>query len=166
LQFTDDGRPIFGLACGGRVEPYDHLLDKKIESFGLDARLMRPGFVRPVEEWMAACDVILAPAIHEPFGRSILEAHALDVPVIASKDGGFRELIVDGETGLLCDPDDLKDWIAATASLLNHPVRAQRLATAGRAIVSELQPSRHAARIESIYRAAKRDVQHNKREAA
>jgi len=164
LPFTEDGRPVFGLACGGKVEPYDTLLDEKIEGFALSERLIRPGFVRPVEDWMASCDVILAPAINEPLSRSILEAQALEIPVVVSTDGGLCELIRNGETGTLCDPDDLDGWITATASLLNHPARAKAMAAAGSMVVGELRPARHAARIESIYRAATRSS--TEREAA
>jgi glycosyltransferase involved in cell wall biosynthesis len=46
LPSTADGRPVYGLACGGRVEPYDTLLGEKIAAFGLEQRLLRPGFVR------------------------------------------------------------------------------------------------------------------------
>jgi len=152
VTHTADGRPVYGLACGGRAEPYDHELDAKIAAFSLDRRLLCPGFVRPVENWMAACDVILAPAVHEPLARNVLEAQALEIPVVVSTDGGLRELIRDGENGLLCDPYDLPAWIAATRRLLDEPSLARALAYAARATVSELTPLRHAARIAAIYR--------------
>jgi glycosyltransferase involved in cell wall biosynthesis len=152
ITHAGDGRPVYGLACGGRAEPYDHELDAKIAAFDLDCRLLRPGFVRPVENWMAACDVILAPAVHEPLARNVLEAQALEVPVVVSTDGGLRELIRDGENGLLCDPYDLPGWIAATRRLLDDGSFARALSYAGRATVAELTPVRHATRIAGIYR--------------
>lgn len=147
---TISGRPVFGLACGGRAEPYDHVLDEKIEAYGLQQRLLRPGFVRPVEDWMAACDVILAPAIDEPLARNVLEALALEVPVVASTDGGLRELI-HGDNGLLCDPYDTPGWIRATRHILDNPLFARSLAINGRATVAELTPVRHAARVAQVY---------------
>ena len=69
-----------------------------------------------------------------------------------STDGGLRELIRDGENGLLCDPFDLPSWIAATRRLLDDPAFARSLSHAGRATVAELTPERHAARIAGIYR--------------
>lgn len=159
---TADGRAVYGLACGGVAEPYDIQLDEKIAAFGLSERLIRPGFVRPVEDWMAACDVILAPAINEPLARNILEAQALEIPVIVSTDGGLRELIRHGESGLLCDPDNLEGWISATAGLLNSPAKAAQLAGEGRKTVSTLRPQAHAARIEAIYRASLRGQQDSK----
>jgi glycosyltransferase involved in cell wall biosynthesis len=147
------GRPVYGLACGGRAEPYDHELDSKIAAFSLGHRLMRPGFVRPVESWMAACDVILAPAIDEPLARNVLEAQALEIPVVVSTDGGLRELIRDGENGLLRDPYDTEGWIEATRLVLDNPPLAREMAERSRATVAQLTPARHGARVAEVYRA-------------
>lgn len=163
ITHTADGRPVYGLACGARAEPYDDLLDEKIEKFGLQQRLFRPGFVRPVEKWMAACDVVLAPAVDEPLARNVLEAQALGVPVVVSTDGGLKELIRDGETGLLCDPLDGAGWERATRSLLDNRQLARALADNGRTLVAELAPSRHARRIAAIYREL---LDHTTRKAA
>jgi glycosyltransferase involved in cell wall biosynthesis len=100
---------------------------------------------------MAACDVILAPAIDEPLARNVLEALALEVPVVVSTDGGLRELI-GGANGLLCDPYDTPAWVAATRRVLDNPLFARSLAANGRATVAELTPERHARRITAIYR--------------
>ncbi|HEU0095516.1 MAG TPA: glycosyltransferase family 4 protein, partial [Rhizomicrobium sp.] len=152
ITHTADGRPVYGLACGGRAEPYDHELDEKTTAFGLESRLLRPGFMRPVEDWMAACDVILAPAIDEPLARNVLEAQALGIPVVVSTDGGLREVIRDGENGLLCDPYDLPGWIERTQRVLNDPMLASVLARNGRTAVAALTPDKHAERIARIYR--------------
>jgi len=152
ITHTANGRPVYGLACGGRAEPYDHELDGKIAAFGLERRLLRPGFVRPVENWMAACDLVLAPAVNEPLARNVLEAQALEVPVVVSTDGGLRELIRDGENGLLRDPHDTFGWITASRTLLDCPDFARELAERGRAGIAELTPQRHAGRIADIYR--------------
>jgi glycosyltransferase involved in cell wall biosynthesis len=149
---TEDGRPVYGLACGGRAEPYDCDLDRKIAAFRLGKRLFRPGFVRPVESWMAACDVILAPAIQEPLARNVLEAMALQVPVIVSRDGGLPELVKHGESGIVCDPYDLPAWIAGVRCILNRPALVSHLVENGRKMLARLTPARHAERIASVYR--------------
>jgi glycosyltransferase involved in cell wall biosynthesis len=151
ISRTADGRPVYGLACGGRAEPYDTQLYEKIERFALQHRLLRPGFLRPVEKWMCACDVVLAPAIDEPLGRSVLEAQALNVPVIVSTDGGHIELIRHGDNGLLLDPFDIDGWIAATERVLNDSALAAALARSGRASVARLTPDQHASRVAAVY---------------
>src|SRR5205823_1775237 len=43
-------------------------------------------------------------ARNEPFGLTALESMACGTPVVAIRDGGYPETVVDGETGLLVDP--------------------------------------------------------------
>ncbi|MGN6516243.1 MAG: glycosyltransferase family 4 protein [Rhizomicrobium sp.] len=152
IPHTADGRPVYGIACGAQAEPYDQLLDERIAQHRLEHRVFRPGFVRPVEKWMAACDAILSPAIDEPLARNVLEAQALGVPVIVSTDGGLRELIRDGWNGLLCDPYDSTGWVRATRAVLDDRCLAARLAMNGRATIDRLAPRHHAQRIAAIYR--------------
>jgi glycosyltransferase involved in cell wall biosynthesis len=151
ISSTADGRPVYGLACGGRIEPYDTLLGEKIAAFRLEQRLLRPGFVRPVEEWMAACNVILAPAEREPLARNVLEAQGVGVPVIVSSDGGLREVVADGETGIVLDPFKLDDWTKATERLLNDTTLSETMSAAARHRLERLSPQRHASRIDGIY---------------
>ncbi len=148
---TSAGAPVFGLACGEKAEPYDHEIDAKVERFGLQQRLLRPGFVRPAEDWMAACDVLVAPAIREPFGRAALEAAQVGVPLIMSSDSGASEVIVDRKTGLVLDPEDVPAWIAATRELLEDTSFATQLATNAKENLKDFMPERHAARIFEIY---------------
>lgn len=147
------GRPLYGLACGPSGEPADILLDEKISRFGLEKRLIKTGFVSPPTDWMAACDVVIAPAEQEPFGRVPFEAAQAGTPVIMSIDSGAAELIEHGQTGLLVDPMDEDGWIAAVRALLLDPSRANALVSGGWDTLRELSPERHAERIEERYRA-------------
>lgn len=147
------GRPVYGLVCGAPAEPRDTEIDGKIAAAGLGDRIFMPGFVRPVLDWMAACDVILAPAIKEPLARNVLEAMAVGVPTLVSSDGGLREFIVDGEEGYVLDPYDLDSWIARTRALLEDRALAASVGARAQAKASELSIARHAERIEGIYRA-------------
>lgn len=148
------GRQVFGMVCGGVVEPRDELLEVKRAQLQLEDRLLMPGFVRPVEEWMGACDVILAPAEREPLARNVLEAMAVGVPVIVSSDGGLREFVVQGENGFLFDPNDTPAWIEGTRKVLTEPGLAANFVASGQAATAELTVPKHAERIEQIYRAA------------
>jgi starch synthase len=49
--------------------------------------------------------VFCCPSIYEPFGLINLEAMACETPVVASAVGGIPEVVVDGETGFLVDPN-------------------------------------------------------------
>lgn len=147
-----DGAPVVGVAFGKREEPYDTLLDEKIAAFGLESRLLRPGYVSPAQDWMAACDIVLAPAEREPFGRTAFEAVQAGAAVIMSQDSGAAELIEDGRTGYLVDPHDIETWIARTRELLANPAHAAEVVAQARQTLEHLSPAHHAERVEGVYR--------------
>ena len=71
----------------------------------------------------------------EGFGIALAEASACGVPVIAGRSGGIPELIADGETGLLVDPERTEPLVRAIERLLDEPALAARLGAGGRAAV-------------------------------
>lgn len=71
------------------------------------------GNYQNIEELLPHADLVIQPSEHESFGMVALEAMACGVPVIATKSGGIQELILDGETGFLCEVGDIEtmaDW--------------------------------------------------------
>lgn len=67
----------------------------------------------------------------------LIEAMALGVPVISTPVTGIPELVRDGETGRLVEPNDPVELSQAIASVLADPARARQMAAAGRALVEE-----------------------------
>ncbi len=65
--------------------------------------------------------VFVCPSIYEPFGIVNLEAMATETPVVAFKTGGIPELVVDGETGILVRPGDVKELANALEYVLKNP---------------------------------------------
>jgi starch synthase len=89
--------------------------------------------------------VFCCPSVYEPFGIINLEAMACKAAVVASAVGGIKEVVVDGETGLLVpfdqdpitsfplDPDGFaRELAAALNSLLVDPAKCRRFGEAGR----------------------------------
>jgi len=84
-------------------------------------------------EVIRALDVLVNASMEEPFGRSVLEAHASGVPVVGTRSGGIPEFVEDGRTGLLVPPGDEAALAAALDRLLGDAALRERLAGAGRA---------------------------------
>jgi phosphatidyl-myo-inositol dimannoside synthase len=70
----------------------------------------------------------------EGFGISLVEAAATSLPVVAGREGGMPEAVVDGVTGFLADPYDPESLAHAIQSLLDAPELAARLGAEGRRV--------------------------------
>ena len=65
---------------------------------------------------------LVAPSVApETFGRAVIEAFACGLPVIASRRGALAELVDDGRTGLLFDPDSPDELAARLRWAESHP---------------------------------------------
>jgi glycosyltransferase involved in cell wall biosynthesis len=139
--------PMFGEAREGGAE-----VTAAIERHGVGDRVRLMGFRYPPEPWIAACDVLLVPAVEEPFGRSMIEAMLLGTPLIAADSGGNPEIIRHGETGYLVPPDDPDAFaLRALALLEDTDTRASIAAAARQDAVSRFGMRRHAQSIMQIY---------------
>jgi glycosyltransferase involved in cell wall biosynthesis len=99
---------------------------------GVQGRVHLLGYRRNAYDYIANCDVLLMPSLHEGLPYTLLEAMALGVPVIASRVGGLAEVVQDGATGLLVRRDDTGELAAAISRLHRDPALAARLAESGR----------------------------------
>jgi glycosyltransferase involved in cell wall biosynthesis len=139
--------PIFGEAREGGAE-----VAAAIARHGLGDRVRLMGFRYPPEPWIAACDVLLVPAVEEPFGRSLIEAMLLGTPLIAADSGGNPEIIRHGETGWLVPPDDPDAFAERTLAVLGDPgLCASIAANARQDAVGRFGMQRHAQSIMQIY---------------
>jgi len=96
--------------------------------------------------------VVACPSRREGFGVACLEAMAAGRPVVASSVGGLRDLVVDGETGLLVPPGDVAALRAALEQLLGDAGLRERLGRAARErVLAEFTWKRYAEHIRRAY---------------
>jgi len=81
--------------------------------------------------------VFACPSVYEPFGITNLEAMACSTAVVASRVGGIPEVVLDGTTGLLVDPEDPRALAAAINALVGDPRRRVSMGEAGRIRAAE-----------------------------
>lgn len=75
--------------------------------------------------------VFVNPALVEPFGLTLLEAAASGLPVVATSDGGPRDIVAQCRNGLLVDPTDVDALAAALRRVLTDPARWRRWSRSG-----------------------------------
>ncbi|MBU2488620.1 MAG: glycosyltransferase family 4 protein [Proteobacteria bacterium] len=91
-----------------------------------------PGATDDVRPHLAGADVVVLPSYREGVPRSLLEAGAMERPVVATDVAGCREVVEHGITGLLVPPRDAGALARAVESLLADPVRARQMGRAAR----------------------------------
>jgi L-malate glycosyltransferase len=133
-------------------EAYVASLRSQIARAGLVDRVDWLGEREDVPELVRALDVLLLPSREEPFGRALIEAMALRVPVIATDVGGPPEILTDGEQGYLLPPGEPAGWARAVARIAASPQLAQEMGRAGRARVERhFSAERHAQEVLAAY---------------
>ena len=86
-----------------------------------------------VRELMECADAVCLATSAEAAPMTLIEAMAAARPVIATDVGGIAELVLDGETGWLVPPDDVRSLAGAFVELAADPARARTMGQAGRA---------------------------------
>lgn len=117
------------LLMGKRTDHPD--LAKMVERRGLADSVHPVGFHPEGRAIMAAFDVYVQPSIEEGFGLAVIEAMAMGQPVVASKVGGMKETVVDGETGLHVPPGESNPLADSLILLLDDEEWARELGRTG-----------------------------------
>jgi lipopolysaccharide heptosyltransferase II len=107
---------------------YREELEVLVQRSGLKDHVEFFGNRRDIAELLSQTDVLVLSTItQEAFGRVILEAQAMGVPVVATHVGGVVDIIDDGKTGLLVMPKDTEAMAKAVIQLLKDKALANRL---------------------------------------
>lgn len=109
-----------------------------------------------VREWMGRSSALVLPSIwYENFPRTLVEAFAAGLPVIASRIGALAELVEDGVTGLLFRPGDAADLARCIDWALGHGQALAQMGQRARARYEALYtPQRNYQLLMDIYRDA------------
>jgi glycosyltransferase involved in cell wall biosynthesis len=123
------------------VGPEDQLtrqqLEAMVEQLALSNRVLYLGTRTDMPEVYAAMDVIVVPSYREGLGVVLIEAGAMGKPVVASNIRGCREVVRDGQNGLLVPLGDVQALADATIELLTDQEKARRMGEEGRRMALE-----------------------------
>jgi L-malate glycosyltransferase len=131
---------------------YVERLRAMIAAAGLSDRVSWLGERDDVPELLRALDVLLLPSTEEPFGRAVVEAMAMEVPVLATNVGGPVEIVRDGQDGRLLPPGEPQAWASALSELAASERLRAEMGRAGRARArEEFGLERHVATVLDVY---------------
>ncbi|PLZ97791.1 glycosyltransferase family 1 protein [Fischerella thermalis CCMEE 5268] len=124
---------IIGAQLDSDPEPFQAELIDKIHTLGIQDRVTLTGDRRDIPEILGLLDIFTLPTFtHEGLPRSILEAMAMKLPVVATDIRGCREAVVHGKTGFIVPPKNSEKLAEALRSLLANPQLRQSYGEAGR----------------------------------
>jgi len=138
-------------------------LENLVDVLGLAKKVSFPGPIphHQVSDWLKSLDLFVLPCKTDGQGDMdgipvvIMEAMLTGVPVISTRLSGIPELVVDGETGCLADPDDPEGLTESIAQLLtDRPLRIRLCRKATRKVQAEFDLSKNVDKLSKLFMGA------------
>lgn len=146
------------LMIGDDQGEYAKTCRKAVQELGLQNVVRWLGHQDEMPRLMSCLDVCVCTSKEESFGLTAAEALAAGVPVVATRIGGLREIVLEDATGLLVSPHSPAELSAAITRLLKDARLRARLGQAGRERVRTLfNPANHRAQLLDVYQTVARN---------
>ncbi|KLU62671.1 putative glycosyltransferase EpsD [Peptococcaceae bacterium CEB3] len=110
----------------------------QIQEANNDPNIVITGFRRDIPELLAMTDVFILPSYREGLPRSIIEAMAMAIPIIATNIRGCREEVFDGKNGFLVNKEDSEDLCAKMEYLLHNADKRKEFGEHSRVLAERL----------------------------
>lgn len=109
-------------------------LDALIDELGMNDYVRLLGAVSEdvVRSELESAHAFVLPSYHEPLGVAIMEAMAMQTPVVTTRQGGVTELVEEGVDGLLVNAKEVEPLAEQVSRLLGDPGLAELLSRASR----------------------------------
>lgn len=144
---------IFGQYYTSKGKRYFEEIKKLVDELKLDKFILFPGTVKNINKVYGEFDIVILPSIDpEPLGRVAIEAMAAGSAIIATDNGGTKEIIDNGKNGLLVKAGNLNDMENAIIKLARTPDLRDKMSIKGRETVQKHFNIRTIVRgVESVY---------------
>jgi glycosyltransferase involved in cell wall biosynthesis len=137
---------------GGRSRMYESYLHRLCRKLDVQDSVLFLGQRNDIPRLLAGATILAQPSLKDAHPLSVIEAMSAGVPVVGTRSGGMTEMIVDGQTGLLVDPDNHIQLADAILKLLDSADLRRSIGEAGRQhAVSSLSRERMNAEIIALY---------------
>lgn len=136
LKIPDSELIIIGGNIAQDISPYHAEFLAKARSSGVAKNVLVTGITDLVADYLNTCDVFVLPSYREGLPRSLLEAMATELAVVATDIRGCREVITHGKSGFLFPPHDVASLESIIQKLFgSHALRRSLGETARAKIV-------------------------------
>jgi glycosyltransferase involved in cell wall biosynthesis len=101
---------------------YDHELRRSVADGRLERQFIFGGPSNSIRDCLLQADWFVLPSTNEPCSVALIEALASGMPALVSASGGNVDIVLDGRTGLLFEPDSAADLAAKMQMILTAAV--------------------------------------------
>lgn len=119
---------LFAISGEGRLEAD---LKKQVADAGMEDSFIFMGFVTSIYPYLKGCDLFVLASLFEGMPNVVMEAMAMKKPVIATDVNGNRELMVEGQTGIIIPPKNPIALATAIGSIIDNPGKLEQFGNAG-----------------------------------
>jgi UDP-glucose:(heptosyl)LPS alpha-1,3-glucosyltransferase len=141
--------PAFRLAVVGRDRQQQRFAEQA-RGAALGDRVRFLGARTDVRPFYAAADCLILASRYDPFPNTAIEALAMGLPVIVSSRCGAAEVVTPGESGWVCEPDDIAG-IARLMRIAHEAIGARDLTASARAAAEGLGIDAMAQKLTTLY---------------
>lgn len=156
MTYLENGRRPKLMIIGGDEHSQDEIdrLRQLSQRLNIGDSVAFPGLIKQdkLPLFYSAADVCVIPSYYETFGLVALEALACGTPVVATRVGGFEEVIRQGETGYVLPDNNPRDLAGRIAALLSKSSLGNQTARSIRASVSQFSWSNVARAVAERFR--------------
>jgi glycosyltransferase involved in cell wall biosynthesis len=143
---------VGGAPCTPEDASFQQKLLKLVDSLDLSGNIQFTGYVDDARAFIMNAWVTVLPSRRESLGLVLLEAMALEKPVVAFAVDGPLEIITDMKDGLLVEPDNVERLAEAILTMLeDHSLACRVGKTARETVISRFSAKTLVARISEIY---------------
>jgi glycosyltransferase involved in cell wall biosynthesis len=139
------------------VGPYEkryfEKLQRLVAKLRLEDRVKFKGRVAEEKkiDLMSSCSVLICPTLADYHPIILLEAQALGVPVIATRVGAIPEIMVNGATGLLVEPNNELELAKAIETLLNNDALRSNFSRKAREFAKNFTVEKSVEKLKRLY---------------
>lgn len=127
-------------------------LERQVKDLDLEGIVKFLGARRDIPSILNAIDIFVLASIFEPFGIALIEAMAMEKPVVGSAAGGILEIIEDGVNGFLFTPRNSKGLAEKIDRLIgDENLRKEMGLKARKSVEEKFEAKKYVKRLESIY---------------
>jgi len=149
----DEVPNIHTVIAGPPEKDYFEKIRSTVEQKDLQDKIVLEGALSEKEkyDYMCASTVFVSPSIKDIHPITLLEAQALGTPVVSTNIAAIPDIVKDGETGILVDPEDSEVLREAIAKITNNVALRRRFSRNAKEWASHLTLESSVDSLETLY---------------